>query len=59
MGRTAPNETPTTHFRHLGRANALTADGRAASFGLEGGVMLQPEQKLGFVGANNVPHYDQ
>lgn len=59
MGKTVPNQTPTTHFRHLGRTNALTADGRAASFDPEGGALPQPEHELGFVGANNVPHYDQ
>ncbi len=59
LGTWGANQTPTTHFRHLGRANALTADGRAASFDLEGGNMLMPEHNLGFVGADNVPHYDQ
>ena len=59
LGSWGANRTPTTHFRHLGRTNALTADGRAAGFELEGGTMLMPDYHLGFVGANNVPHYDQ
>jgi prepilin-type N-terminal cleavage/methylation domain-containing protein len=59
LGSWGPNMTPTTHFRHLDRANALTADGKAESFGPEGGQMLDWVHKLGFVGASNVPHYDQ
>ncbi len=59
LGSWGPNETPTTHFRHMGMTNALAADGRAASFSLEGGKMLDTEHQLGFVGADNVPHYDQ
>ena len=59
MGTWGPNFTPTTHFRHLGRTNALCADGHAGAFDLEGGSMLQEEYNLGFVGADNVPHYDQ
>ncbi|MBI1336203.1 MAG: prepilin-type N-terminal cleavage/methylation domain-containing protein [Phycisphaera sp.] len=54
-----PNNTPTTHFRHHGSTQALTADGHAQAFGIEDGSITQPEQNLGFVGANNVPHYDQ
>ncbi len=53
------NSTPTTHFRHLGSTATLCADGHAQLFGLEGGTMLQPNQNLGFVGTNNLPHYDQ
>lgn len=53
------NTTPTTHFRHRDRTNALLADGHAATFDLEGGTMPQPTYKLGFVGTQNVPHYDQ
>ncbi len=59
LGSWGANATPTTHFRHLGRANALTADGRAGGFDLEGGQLLDREHRLGFVGADNVPHYDQ
>ena len=50
-------QTPTTHFRHLGMAGALCADGHAALFGLEGGRIEAPAYNLGFVGASNVPHY--
>jgi len=59
LGAWGDNKTPSTHFRHMDKVNALTADGRAGSFGLEGGTMLDAEHKLGFVGASNVPHYDQ
>jgi len=59
LGPWGPNLTPTTHFRHNERTNALCADGHAAGFGLEGGRMIQEDQNLGFVGKSNVPHYDQ
>ena len=59
LGAWGSNTTPTTQFRHNGLTNALCADGHACSFGPEGGDMLVPEHKLGFVGAENVPHYDQ
>ncbi len=52
-------QTPTTHFRHDGRTQALCADGRAASFGLQGQEMLIPENNLSFVGGENDPHYAQ
>lgn len=51
--------TPTSHFRHLGKTDALCADGHAAAYGLEGGTMRLPAQNLSFVGTTNVPHYDQ
>ena len=54
-------QTPTTHFRHSGRANALCVDGRADSYGPEGwefGAKYQ-DVNLGFVGTKNYPHYDQ
>lgn len=53
-----PNTTPTTHFRHLGQANAACADGHAAAFDREGGPMPNSRYKLGFVGPRNKPHYD-
>ena len=59
LGAWGANATPTTHFRHSGKANALCADGHADSFGLEGGSMVAPQKNLGFVGAANAPHYDQ
>lgn len=54
-------ETPTTQFRHNGRANALCADGRAAKFSSEGWTIsgVYRSVNLGFVGTSNVPHYDQ
>ncbi|MFA5203305.1 MAG: type II secretion system protein [Lentisphaeria bacterium] len=51
-------QTPTTHFRHQGKTNALCADGRAAAFGTEG-WKLNGASALGFVGTQNFPHYDQ
>ena len=51
-------QTPTNHFRHNGRTNALCADGRAACFDTEGWVLDSP-YNLGFVGTRNVPHYEQ
>ncbi len=59
LGAWGVNHTPTTHFRHNGRTNALCADGHAESFTPEGGEMIYPEQQLGFVGTENAPHYDQ
>ncbi|MCE9589493.1 MAG: prepilin-type N-terminal cleavage/methylation domain-containing protein [Planctomycetes bacterium] len=53
------NTTPTTHFRHHGRANALTADAAARAYDTEGVAMFNPEKNTGFVGADNKPHYDQ
>ena len=53
-----PNGTPTTHFRHQDRTQALCADGHAQAYDPEGGQM-HPEHRLGFVGASNTPHYDQ
>jgi prepilin-type processing-associated H-X9-DG protein len=54
-------QTPTTHFRHSGRTNALTVDGSVDSYGLEGWEFKGPckDKKLGFVGKTNYPHYDQ
>lgn len=53
------NNTPTTHFRHQDSAATLCADGHAQLFGTEGAALPQPQQKLGFVGTANLPHYDQ
>lgn len=52
-------QTPTTHFRHGGRSNALCADGHAAAFDLEGSTMIVPDFDLGFAGRHNEPHYQQ
>lgn len=52
-------QTPTSHFRHLGKTNALCADGHAEAFGLEGQRMIQPSRNISFVGTTNWPHYDQ
>ncbi|MBI1368982.1 MAG: prepilin-type N-terminal cleavage/methylation domain-containing protein [Planctomycetes bacterium] len=54
-----PNTTATNHFRHRDQTNALLADNHAAAFDPDGGSFTQPDQKLGFVGAENTPHYDQ
>ncbi len=52
------NKTPTTHFRHRGKTNALCADGHAESFGPEGGFVNEGSM-IGFVGTTNAPHYDE
>jgi len=51
-------QQPTTHFRHNGRTNALTADGHAWSYDTEG-WQLDTRRNLGFVGTQNYPHYAQ
>lgn len=53
------NNWPTTQFRHMGKANALCADGHAQPYGLEGGTMVDPQYHLGSVGKTNAPHYEQ
>ena len=50
--------TPTNHFRHRGRSNALCADGHARSYEPGPGGLLIPRYNLGFVGTTNDPHYD-
>jgi type II secretory pathway pseudopilin PulG len=50
-------QQPTNHFRHLGRTNAMCADGHAASFGAEGWQV--DADRLGFVGMQNKWHYEQ
>jgi hypothetical protein len=54
-----PNQTPTTHFRHAGRTQAVSADGHAQGYDTEGRAMTDPNNQLGFVGTRNEPHYDQ
>ena len=49
-------QQPTSHFRHLGRTNALCADGHAEAYGAEGWV-IDNDYDLGFVGTKNDPHY--
>jgi len=51
-------QQPTSHFRHSGKTNALTADGHAASYGPRD-WNLNPTRNLGFVGKKNSPHYAQ
>jgi len=51
-------QQPTSHFRHNGKTNALTADGRAAAYE-PGEWDLDPTHNLGFVGKKNSPHYAQ
>jgi prepilin-type N-terminal cleavage/methylation domain-containing protein len=50
--------TPTNHFRHQRRTDAVCADGHAGAFGPEGGS-VNAATKLGFVGVANSPHYEQ
>ncbi len=54
-------QTPTTHFRHDGRANALTVSGAVGSYKSDGWRFegKYKSAKLGFVGTKNDPHYDQ
>jgi prepilin-type N-terminal cleavage/methylation domain-containing protein/prepilin-type processing-associated H-X9-DG protein len=56
-------QTPTNHFRHLGKTNVLLADGHARSFGGEGWQTdpgdVAADYDLGFVGTQNDPHYEQ
>jgi len=51
-------QLPTNHFRHGERTHALTADGRASAFGTEGWP-ISSKHRLGFVGTENFPHYEQ
>lgn len=53
------NTTPTTHFRHHGKTNALTADGSARTYDSTGSPIIILKPNIGFVGAANFPHYDQ
>ena len=55
------SQTPTTHFRHSGRANAVSVDGTADSYDPEGWEFKgkSKDVKLGCVGTKNDPHYDQ
>jgi prepilin-type processing-associated H-X9-DG protein len=55
--RWSANESPTTAFRHSGRANVLLADGHVEAFGPEGGCMQNARFGIGSVGATNDPHY--
>jgi len=52
------SQTPTNHFRHRGKTNALCADGHAQTYGGDG-WKVDPETLLGFVGTENDPHYEQ
>ena len=54
-------QTPTTHFRHDGRANAVTVSGSVKAYNTEGWKFegKYKPAKLGFVGTENRPHYDQ
>jgi len=54
-------QTPTTHFRHDGRTNAVTVNGSVGSYNTEGWKFegKYKSAKLGFVGTKNDPHYDQ
>lgn len=56
-GRWSMNPSPTTAFRHDGRANALGVDGHAAAYRLEGAKFASPALRIGSVGSSNDPHY--
>ncbi len=51
------NESPTTAFRHLGRANALSADGHVQGYGTDPGQPPVARFGIGSVGDENAPHY--
>jgi prepilin-type N-terminal cleavage/methylation domain-containing protein/prepilin-type processing-associated H-X9-DG protein len=51
------NSSPTTCFRHAGRAVVVLADGHAAAFDPQGGRITSPRFDIGSVGADNGPYY--
>jgi len=51
------NESPTTAFRHGDQANALYADGHAASVAPNPALITSPELHIGSAGPDNGPHY--
>ena len=58
LGAWGQNFTPTTHFRHNDRTQALCADGHGEAFGPEDGRIIVKAYGIGFAGAANAPHYD-
>lgn len=56
-GQWTPNLSPTTCFRHTGRAAVVLADGHAQTFDLHGGRIASPRFGIGSVGETNDPHY--
>lgn len=55
--RWTANSNPTTSFRHGKRANAVFADGHAASSLPAGGKITSSEYRIGSIGATNDPYY--
>jgi prepilin-type processing-associated H-X9-DG protein len=56
-GQWKPNGSPTTCFRHSGRAGVVLADGHAGAHGLVDGRLASERFAIGSVGAANDPHY--
>lgn len=56
-GHWSRNHSPTTAFRHNGKALVALADGHVASFGLTGGLRSGEIGFIGSVGGENGPHY--
>ena len=55
-GSWKPNPSPTTCFRHSGRANVCFVDGHVESMEPNGGEMTSPALKIGSCGSGNT-HY--
>jgi len=56
-GRWRPNQSPTTCFRHSGRANVCFVDGSVNSVSSQPGRIVSKRSMTGFAGKNNAPHY--
>lgn len=56
-GRWAVNTSPTTAFRHRGQTVAVSCDGHAEGYSLDGGTMTSARHNIGSVGSGNGPHY--
>ncbi len=51
------NESPTTSFRHVNRAQAASVDGHVESYRAESGWIISEQFSIGSVGRGNAPHY--
>jgi prepilin-type N-terminal cleavage/methylation domain-containing protein/prepilin-type processing-associated H-X9-DG protein len=56
-GRWTVNASPTTCFRHAGRAGVAAADGHVEAMGPQGGRLTSQRFQIGSVGEHNDPHY--
>ncbi|MCA9243099.1 MAG: type II secretion system protein [Phycisphaerales bacterium] len=55
--RWSRNSSPTTSFRHAGRAVIAHVDGSAVAYAAEPGDLIDADQLIGSVGRENDPHY--